>query len=99
MGQKLTELRSSLDLHNYDSEIVKRSNSQAGSEKKNYAPTVVCKTPSQALKIKDLASQVFENADLYHRYSTVKERKASQHRVVDLLVSGLPSDAQPGHLK
>ena len=56
MGQKLTVLRSSLDLHNYNSEIVKRSTSQAGSDKVNQAPTVVCKTPSQALKIKDLAS-------------------------------------------
>jgi hypothetical protein len=99
MGQKLTELRSSLDLHKYDSEILKRSNSHAGSEKGTYATTVVCKTPSQALKIKDLASQVFENTDLYQKYSTVKERKASEHRVVDLVVSGLPSDAQPGHLK
>ena len=66
---------------------------------KNLPPTVVCNTPSQALKIKDLASQVFENTDLYKKYSTVKERKASEHRVVDLIVTGLPSDAHPGDLK
>jgi hypothetical protein len=56
-------------------------------------PSKICKTPSQALKIKDLASQVFENGDLYQRYSTVKETKASEHRVVDLVVSGLPLNA------
>ena len=29
----------------------------------------------------------------------MKERKASENRTVDLVVTGLPTDCQPGHLK
>ena len=75
----MNELRSSLDLHNYQPDIMKSSGSVSENSAKNKPPTVVCKTPSQALKIKDLASQVFENADLYDKYSSVKERKSSNH--------------------
>jgi len=30
---------------------------------------------------------------LYQKYSTVNERKPTEHRILDLVVSGLPSDA------
>jgi hypothetical protein len=63
-----------MDNHSYQPEIQKRSNSSATQGDKNKAPTVICKTPSQAMKIKDLASNVLGNADLYEKYSSVKDK-------------------------
>ena len=63
-----------MDNHSYQPEIQKRSNSNATQGEKNKPPTVICKTPSQAMKIKDLASNVLGNADLYEKYSSIKDK-------------------------
>lgn len=55
---------------------------------------VACKTPSRATKIKDLSSNLM-GQDAYSKYGGVRENAS----VVELVVSGLPSDAQAGDLR
>ncbi len=52
------------------------------------------------MKIKDLASNaMIGNECPIERYSGVKDPCAAHNQVVDLVISGLPNDAKPEHLK
>lgn len=93
----MNELRSTLDTHCFEPEIMKSSvcGSSTASQKLIEGPSIICKTPSKATKIKDLSSNLLGQECAYTKYSTV----AHDNNVVELVVTGLPSQTQAADLK
>lgn len=63
------------------------------------SPNVYCKTPSKALKMKDLASNVITNDCPIERYASSKDAISANGQVYDLVISGLPFDAKSEHIR
>lgn len=98
----MNELRSSLDTHTYEPEILKNSSctaSNTGSSMPVSQSAIVCKSPCKATKIKDLASNLLNQDCPFTKYTSVKDAAVANQQVVDLVISGLPSEAQPEDLK
>lgn len=86
----------------YDPELLMRAD--AGTENSTQQidytkPTIVCKTPSKVTKIKDLASNLLNQESALDKFSSVKDPQSSFNQVYDLVVQGLPNQAQVDDLK
>ena len=104
VDQKLNELKSSLDTHQYERADAFSQGGRSASHSKSVAElsqqaTHICKTPSKATKIKDLASNLLGQDCIYQRYSSVKTAQSANDNVVELSISGLPADAQTSHIR
>jgi hypothetical protein len=84
----MNELRSTLDTHTYEPEIMKQSVVCGTStiSVENTGKVIACKSPSRVTKIKDLSSN-FLGQDVYAKYSNPTREEAP---VVELVVNGLP---------
>ena len=82
IGQKMNELKSTLDTHTYEPEILRQSvcgTSTISGE--NTGKVIACKTPSRVTKIKDLSSNLL-GQDVYAKYANARDEAP----VVELVV-------------
>lgn len=94
---KLGELKSSLDNHHYDHDHASSSHCSQSVISDSKKTFVYCNTPSKALKIKDLASNVLNQDCPFEKYAFAKDNSNGQ--VYELVISGLPQDAQSSHIR
>lgn len=67
----MNQLKSSLDNHGFEPEILRNSDclsSTASATLDVVSPTIVCKTPSKATKMKDLSSNILGSASSTHKF-------------------------------
>ena len=102
IGQKLNELKSTLDTHTYQTDAVKQSDIAASTISQSDVDfnktAIYCKTPSKATKIRDLSSNLLGQDCSLGKYSTVKDAAQSHSQVVELVVHGLSNEAHADDL-